>query len=222
MESKAYYKNLIEKVIEYSEANTWDDAVKEWVVDSCEEDELVSSTCICKKTGLRYLFTILNTINGNTLFPIGSSCIKKFKRDDLNKQVDIYECLFKIVNAVNNKEYISLTTEFFNRKLLEYFYDEGAFVPNKYNRFIPEDDYLFLLDMFNKKNKDSITEKQHNKIKALIVSAIIPFVFRKFELEVPKYEYKSFNNSSNYKSNEYKSSNKPKKNTGLKVRISYK
>lgn len=35
-------------------------------------------------------------------------------------------------------------------------------------------DYEFLLRMFNKRNKDSIREWEHRKIKALLVTAIIP------------------------------------------------
>lgn len=74
--SNAYRTNLIQKVLDKSEGNTWNEAVQEWMIDDCEEDDSLESSCICGKEELRYLFTIRNVRNGNTLFPIGSSCIK--------------------------------------------------------------------------------------------------------------------------------------------------
>mgnify|MGYP006980738705 CR=1 FL=1 len=72
-----YYQNLIKQVIDKSKAATWQDAVQEWEVFDCEEYEALASSCVCGKENLRYLFTIHNTNNGNVLYPIGSSCIKK-------------------------------------------------------------------------------------------------------------------------------------------------
>ena len=56
------YDNLIKEVLEKSESKNWTDAVKEWEIVDCEEDENRSNYCICGKEGLRYLFTIKNTI----------------------------------------------------------------------------------------------------------------------------------------------------------------
>ena len=45
----AYYENLIKTVINNSFAKTWEEAVKEWEIVDCEEDEECSSQCVCGK-----------------------------------------------------------------------------------------------------------------------------------------------------------------------------
>ena len=82
--------NLIKEVLDNSESKNWIDAVKEWEIIDCEEDENCSTYCICGKEGLRYLFTIKNTINNNELYPIGSSCIKKFGVEDLYSEASLW------------------------------------------------------------------------------------------------------------------------------------
>ncbi|QRN86821.1 hypothetical protein JR334_00920 [Clostridia bacterium] len=174
-----YYRNLIKQVVDNSEASIWEDAIYEWEVFDCEEDETLFLSCICGKEKLRYLFTIRNMENGNMLYPIGSSCIKKFERDDLNQDASIKEQLFKLLHAIEKNEYIMFSREYFSRKLLVYLYEEGAFQANIYNRFNPEGDFEFLLKMFNKRDKDTITLAQDRKIKAIIMGSIRPFL-RKF------------------------------------------
>ena len=179
--SGQYYNNLIKKVLEASYSDVWDVAVKEWVIFDCEEDESLMSACVCGKENLRYLFTIKNMITGNDLFPIGSSCIKKFGREDLKEKANIQESMFKLLHAVKDNKFISLNPELFSRKLLLALYEEGAFTPNQYNNFNGENDYDFLLKMFNKRNKESITPAQHKKIRAIIVSSIKPYLQTKLD-----------------------------------------
>lgn len=66
--NSVYYRNLIQRVIDNSEASTWENAVLEWEIFDCEEDETLESSCICGKEELRYLFTIRNTTNGNVIY----------------------------------------------------------------------------------------------------------------------------------------------------------
>jgi len=176
IQNGTYYQNLIKRVVDSSEATTWDAAVLEWEVYDCEEDEELLSSCVCGKENLRYLFAIKNKYNGNILYPIGSSCIKKFERDDLNESVSINEQLFKLLHAIENHEFITLSSEFFSRKLLRYLYDEDSFQANIYNDFYPLSDYEFLLKMFNKRDKNSITKAQRKKITAIIMNSILPFL----------------------------------------------
>ena len=68
--NSAYYRNLIQRVIDNSESDIWESAVFEWEIFDWEEDETLESSCICGKENLRYLFTIRNTLNGNILYPI--------------------------------------------------------------------------------------------------------------------------------------------------------
>lgn len=170
-----YYRNLIQRVLDYSEALNWENAVLEWEVFDCEEDETLQSSCICGKEKLRYLFTIRNIRNGNMLYPIGSSCIRKFERDDLDEDVSIKEQLFKLLHAIENNEYIALSSDLFSRKLLSYFYDEGVFRENSHNHFDPEVDYQFMLQMFNRR-KGNISPLQHKKISAIIMNSIRPYL----------------------------------------------
>lgn len=178
--ASSYYNNLLKKVIDASEANDWESAVEEWMIFDCEEDETCSSFCLCGKENLRYLFTIKNRYNGNLLFPIGSSCINKFGRMDLNNETSAYEDMFKLLHAVKDRQFIYLSSELFSRKLLRYLYEEGAF-DNEYNDFDGREDYEFLLKMFNKRDKYSITGRQNAKIRAIIVSSIKPFLIRRLE-----------------------------------------
>ena len=152
-----YFDNLKKRVIELSESKIWEYAVREWAIIDCEIDNSLSESCVCGKENLKYLFTIRNTLNRNRLCPIGSICINRFGREDLDYEVSVYEDMFRLVHAVEKREYIELTPGFFSRKLLGYLYDNGAFVPSAYNGYDAQKDYRFMLDMFNKRNKEEIS-----------------------------------------------------------------
>lgn len=183
MES-AYRRNLIDKVLMASQSSFWDSAIQEWVVTDCKEDNTLSSSCICGKERLRYLYTICNVENGNTLWPIGSCCIKKFNREDMDEAVSVTEGMFRLLHAIRDGEYIQLTTEFFSRKLLKKLYDEGAFVPNMYNHSDGYYDYQFMLDMFNKRDKSSISPQQRRKIRGIIAYSIRPYLEEKLSNKI--------------------------------------
>lgn len=168
-----YKETLIRDVLEHSESQIWESAVQEWNILDVEEDEHLEQSCICGKEHLRYLFTISNDLNGNSLYPIGSSCIKKFNREDLNEEISAKEDLFKLLHAVEDNQFLTLSSEFFSRKLLKYLLDIGAFKATKWNNMNPEDDYQFMLDMFNKRNR---TESQEKKAIAIILNSIKPFL----------------------------------------------
>lgn len=182
MES-AYVKNLIMRVIQNSESSIWEDAVKEWEINDCEEDDSASEICICGKENIKYLFTIRNTINGNMLYPIGSSCIKKFNRADMKEETSLYESMFKLLHAVESNRYLSLSPELFSRKLLKYLFEQGAF-DTEYNDFDGKEDYEFMLKMFNKRDKSSISMRQDKKIKAVLLNSIKPFLQNKLAEKV--------------------------------------
>lgn len=172
------YDNLVEAVLEKSESKIWEEAVKEWEVYDCREDENCSTRCVCGKEGLRYLFTIRNAINKHKLYPIGSSCIKKFGIDDLYIEATLWEQEFKLYNAISNNQFINLKNGLFSRKLLKKLYDEGAFKATEYNHFKPYCDYQFLLDMFNKREP---SEKQMKRCTAIILNSIKPFIKEKLK-----------------------------------------
>ncbi|MBE5968253.1 MAG: hypothetical protein E7255_15065 [Lachnospiraceae bacterium] len=120
------------------------------------------------------------------LSPIGSSCIKKFEREDLKDEISVREGLFILLHAIKENEYISLSSDFFSRRLLKALLEQGAFKATQYNGFDGENDYQFLLDMFNKRNKDSITSAQHRKIRAIIVNSIKPYLISVLDEKIKK------------------------------------
>jgi len=169
-----YRKNLIQAVLDNSVARYWNEAVYEWEITDCVEDDYNESSCICGKENIKYLFTITNIKNGNELYPIGSTCIKKFNRDDLNEVTSVNEKLFQLLHAIQKREFISLNAEYFSRKLLKYLYDESVFKPSKFNKYDGENDYLFMRDMFNKRKEP--TKGQQTKIRAIIINSIKPYL----------------------------------------------
>ena len=168
--NSAYTKNLIEPIVRASVSDRWETAVLEWDICDCEEDESAETNCMCGHEGIRYLFYIRNRNNGTTFGPIGSECIKKFGRKDLSSEVDVQERMFRLYEAITKREYIELDTKFFSRKFLLYLLEQGA---------VSEGDYGFMLDMFNKRDKDGITGGQERKINAVIAYTIKPFLQRR-------------------------------------------
>lgn len=171
----SYYKNLIMTVVRCSESDNWQDAVVEWDIEDCEEDLSCLSECVCGKENIKYLYTIRNRYSGRTLYPIGSSCINKFGRKDLREVTSLIESQFKLLHAVEEGRYLSLSSELFSRKLLRWLYDEGAF-DTAYNGYDGTGDYEFMLKMFNKRDKESISLSQDKKIKAVLLNSIKPFL----------------------------------------------
>ena len=181
MRKNQYYENLCERVINLSESDTWETAVQEWEILNCEVDNSQVQSCVCGKDRLKYLFTIGNTKNGEILYPIGSTCIEKFGREDLDCEISAYKDMFELICAIENKKYIKLTSEYFSRNLLEYLYRKGAFKPTIHNHFDGKEDYNFMLDMFNKRNKDEIDTARDKKINAVILNSIVPFMKSKIK-----------------------------------------
>ena len=165
---------LIKKVLENSVSDSWVEAVSEWDIFDCELDYEQQSKCICGKENIKYLFTIKNKSNDLTLFPIGSECIKKFGRSDLNEIINVYERKYKLLKEFKKGNYIEFTSKLFSKKSLKFMYEDGCFKPSKYNHFDPYTDYKFMLDMFNKRNP--LTEKQDSKVRAIIMTSIRPYL----------------------------------------------
>lgn len=92
-----YTDNLIGTVIGLSVADDWEGARREWEIVGCEVDETHSATCVCGKEGLRFVYTIANTETGETLSPIGSSCIKKFEQSDMDEELAGWQQAIKLM-----------------------------------------------------------------------------------------------------------------------------
>lgn len=171
-------ENLRDAVLEKSQSKIWRTAVQEWTIADVVEDEESSSVCTCGKTGLRYLFTIENFITGNSLFPIGSECIKKFERDDLYNHATTTIDLFKLLHGIRERKFIQPTSDFFSRKLIQFLYDKDAIKSEK--------EYTFFLKMFNMTNKENITPKQQNWINGIIAYSIKPWLEANYGNKIKK------------------------------------
>ncbi|WP_146114809.1 transcriptional regulator [Microbacterium sp. MYb45] len=167
------FRRLTSAVIAASVAKDWAAAVLEWDVTELEEDPTGSGECACGQQELVLLFTITNKRNGAKLYPIGSTCVQKFGRTDLNRQVTLYSDLFRLRAAILNNTQITLTSNHFSRAMIEYLNDEGAFTPDRWDS---DGGYAFMLDMFNKHKKDEFTRPQLSKITVLLNRKVIPFV----------------------------------------------
>lgn len=169
-----YREKLIEVVMHNSRGKTWEEAVREWEIIDCIEDESQSESCICGKDGIKYLYKIHNLLTNVVLFPIGSRCIQKFERKDLNEKIYATEQMFKLLHAVDNDEFLELKQGLFSRKILYALYEEGAFKPNEYNNYDGRNSYEFMLKMYNQRK--AITPKQQSKINAVLINDIKPFL----------------------------------------------
>ena len=142
-----YTDNLIGTVIGLSVADDWEGARREWEIVGCEVDETHSATCVCGKEGLRYVYTIANTETGETLSPIGSSCIKKFEQSDMDEELAGWQQAIKLMEEaarIGKEDYVHLHSGSYSRKLLYFLYEQDAFRPTKYNGYDGYNDYLFL------------------------------------------------------------------------------
>lgn len=165
-----YTDNLIGTVIGLSVADDWEGARREWEIVGCEVDEIHSATCVCGKEGLRYVYTIANTETGETLSPIGSSCIKKFEQSDMDEELAGWQQAIKLMEEaarIGKEDYVHLHSGSYSRKLLYFLYEQDAFRPTKYNGYDGYNDYLFLLDMFN---GGFCSEAQERKCQAIGIS----------------------------------------------------
>lgn len=166
-------KQLKKIVIDNSTTNDWASARNEWeVIPGVREDQDVNTTCICSHPNLRYIYAIRNTKNGNILTPIGDICIHQFDSNTMTNDASNYLALYKLCQAADANENITLSTKYFSRKLLLYLYDNNAFQPSKFNSYNPWNDYNFMLHMFNKRSPLSPAQKK--KVSVLIKYNIIP------------------------------------------------
>ena len=172
----SYVSNLIATVMDCSEADDWESAKHEWYVSDCIVDEALSGTCVCGKEGLRYLYSLTNEKTGSVLYPIGSSCIKKFERNDLDDDTSCWQQALRLMDEaarLGRRGIVEIDSGFYSRKLIWFMYEEDVFKPSKYNDGQPYADYLFMLDMFNSKG---FTEKQRRKCNTLIKLYVYPWL----------------------------------------------
>lgn len=118
-------------VLEASSSKTWDAAVSEWHVVGCHDNGDASGDCLCGHEGIRYEFTIKNSVNGNELSPIGSTCILKFENDELKNEVEGWKAAIKLLEALEARkpgtQLDGINRELFSRRLYAFLYERVLF-----------------------------------------------------------------------------------------------
>lgn len=170
------FETLKQVIESNSIAGDFHHAAQEWNVTSVDEHPSNEGECVCGQQHLLYMYTIQNQHTRQTLEYIGSKCVQHFQRGDLNLQVTVYRGLFDLRKKILAEERVSLTSDCFSRAILSWLYYEGAFPATRYNGNDGRNDYQFLLDMFNKHNKDEISQRQRNKIRGLLHYTVKPFI----------------------------------------------
>ena len=61
----SYRINLINKVLEKSESDNWEEASKEWQLEKSYICKECIETCVCGKTGIKDISILRNIHNGN-------------------------------------------------------------------------------------------------------------------------------------------------------------
>ncbi len=168
------YKKLFKIVTSNSKAKIWNEAVKEWDIDKKYDNGIADDSCTCSHENIRYVFIIKN-INTDRNLKIGSTCISKFGRKELDEYASVSEQEFKLFSAVREKKFITLDNNFFTRKLIKLFRDK---------KVITEKDYSFMLKMFNKKNKEDITKNQQKYINGLLGFTIYPYLEKELASQI--------------------------------------
>ena len=168
--------NLPREVVALSCAGDFDVARHEWDLVDSEIDSTCSKNCVCGHENLKYLFTIHNRETGAKLYPIGSSCIELFGRQDLDQQVSVARQMYAVLAEYRESGTLALNGGAISRAVLKKLYEEGCFDPNSYNDGNPEADYQFLVKMFNQRNEP--TEGQRKKIWVLLNKTVGPYLER--------------------------------------------
>ena len=95
-------KSLHDAVLQASQANTWDQATKEWNEVSLIFNGIGRSNCICGNA-IKYAYELFNTVTGQRLFPIGSDCVRHFHRLSLDQQLEEEEKLLRKLENLTRK-----------------------------------------------------------------------------------------------------------------------
>lgn len=137
---------------------------------------MLAKLCLWQRGVEVSLFTIRNRETGAELYPIGSSCIDLFGRQDLDQQVSVARQMYEVLAEYRETESLRLNGGAITRAVLKQLYEEGCFTPTPFNNGNPEVDYQFLVDMFNKRKEPS--EKQQRKIWMLLNKTVGPYLER--------------------------------------------
>lgn len=158
---------LIDTIIKSSQSDTWQDAKNEWVVkDYWYEDD---ATCICGHEHINHCHTLENKETGESVGPIGSSCIEKFESQTMKDDVSLTRTMVEL-----NKEFDQYTRFnnvrplLRNRKLMNHLIESSIFQN--------ENEESFYMKMVRKTTP--MTEKQESWMRRLVFYNVKPYIQR--------------------------------------------
>ena len=170
---EVYVKMFQGAVMAASEAYEWESAKNEWYIAACRHVHEKEGHCICGHQALNFMYTLKNRVNGQELFPVGSSCVGLLENDDENRTAAAYRTLFRLKPAALYNGYDSLKI-LFSRGLIDLMWRLGVFVPRDDNDFDAYEDYIFLREVFSQRKEPR--EGQKRKVKRLLELVVIPWL----------------------------------------------
>lgn len=99
------FQYLLEVLVENSVSKIPCVAMREWLPIRLTIDEDRNGKCVCEQKRLKELYTIKNMLNHETLFPIGSSCIKRFGSWQMNIRMKQLMKKYKEINKYGELEF---------------------------------------------------------------------------------------------------------------------
>ena len=175
-------KSLHDAVLQASQANTWDQATKEWNEVSLIFNGIGRSNCVCGNA-IKYAYELFNTVTGQRLFPIGSDCVRHFHRVTLDQQLEEEEKLLRklesLTRKAKKKEKFKVNKSDFDERLLKWFWGKGVFKANRGNQFAPEKDYQLFLEVFQGGSWSKAEPKKKARLEEVLEKCIKPFLLGK-------------------------------------------
>lgn len=99
--------NLIPRIIDLSESNTWDSAVKEWDVEYIEFEDDAVVDCLCGHRNIKELCHIHNR-NNDARTIVGNCCVQKFMNLPSSKMFAAVKRVAKDLTKSLNSEVLEL------------------------------------------------------------------------------------------------------------------
>lgn len=162
--SKTRDWKLLDGVISASVSTDWQEAKSEWAVVDYYESS--GESCLCGKENITHCHTIENTTTGETLGPIGSSCIEKFESPEMNDDMSLTRTFVELNNAFNNYvEIDNIKTLLRNKKLITQISNDNVF---------DESTNKFYGQMVRKRTPAS--DKQEAWFKRLVFYDVKPYI----------------------------------------------
>jgi len=164
------------------EADTWEQATKEWNEVSLIFNGIGRSNCVCGNA-IKYAYELFNGVTGQRLFPIGSDCVRHFHRLSLDQQLEEEEKLLRkvenLTRKAQKKEKIKVNKSDFDERLLKWLWEKGVFKPNRGNQFTPEKDYQLFLEVFQGSSWTKAEPKKKARMEEVLEKCIKPFLLGK-------------------------------------------